>query len=178
MGLKVKKFDFIYFQSFYLSWSLNLDSRPKYLTTGLFDRVEFSLGLKSVQTRRLENRGWFSSESIHRSRASLIVARVGDYARGTVARSSLGNCPSIPELDVHPQPQCAPPALPPPPPCFRSSMLEPCYLYDWLVNIGSPPVWPWLSISPSCLQLTSPSLISAASFLPPTYRFNCGIDLR
>lgn len=41
----------------------------------------------------------FSSGGRHRSRARLIAARVGDYARGTVARSSLGNCPSIPSSD-------------------------------------------------------------------------------
>lgn len=38
----------------------------------------------------------FSTGPIHRSRASLIAARVGDYARGTVGRSGLGNWPSIP----------------------------------------------------------------------------------
>lgn len=47
----------------------------------------------------------FPTDSTHRSRARLIAARVGDYARGTVARSSLGNWPS-----TKPVPSAGPPS--------------------------------------------------------------------
>lgn len=46
----------------------------------------------------------FPANTTHRSRARLIAARVGDYARETAARSGLGNCSSTadPYSPVHP----------------------------------------------------------------------------
>lgn len=125
----------------------------------------------------------FPVDSTHRSRARLIAARVGDYARGTVARSGLGNYPSVTSLyPTIPQTQlppfgllmrCTEPSTPSP---LRATHRRRWYQYDWLVNMSdSPLVWPWLSISRLCRQLIesflkSFSLFSARFLLPsPLY---------
>lgn len=48
-----------------------------------------------IKSDRSRQTAGFPGSPTHRSRARLIAARVGDYARGTVARSGLGNCLSI-----------------------------------------------------------------------------------